>query len=62
LVQEAYSVRNLAVHEGNVAQGFLRQAEFRRVVRQYISTVIHLCDELKTPQLLVRRIDALRFS
>jgi hypothetical protein len=62
LVQDAYAVRNLVVHEGNVAQAFSRQEEFRRVVREFITTGINLCDELTTPQCLIRRVGELRFS
>jgi hypothetical protein len=50
LVREAYDVRNLVVHEGKSRHGFLRQEEFRRVVREFITISISLCDELKTPQ------------
>jgi len=62
LVRDAYSVRNLAVHEGNIAQEFSRQNQFLWAVREFVTAVTNLCDELKTPQCLIQRIDQLRFS
>lgn len=62
LVRDAYAVRNLVVHEGKSEHAFSRQEEFRRVVREFITIGISLCDELKTPQDLIRRVGELRFS
>lgn len=62
LVRAAYSVRNLAVHEGNVAQHFSQQDQFLWAVREFVTVVTNLCDELKTPQTLIQRIDHMRFS
>jgi hypothetical protein len=62
LVQEAYIVRNFVVHEGKSRHHFSRQDEFRQVVREFITVTINLCDELKTPEHLIRRVSELRFS
>lgn len=62
LVREAYLARNLVVHEGKSGHAFSRQEEFRTVVREFIATVIRLCDEFQTPHDLIRRVGDLRFS
>jgi hypothetical protein len=62
LVREAYAVRNLVVHEGQSEHAFARQDKFRFAVREFIRIGISLCDHLKTPQDLIRRVGELRFS
>ena len=62
LVREAYSVRNVVVHEGDVAHTFSRERDFRTLVRQFITCCIWLCDEVQSPTALRRRVAHLRFS